>query len=134
MKRIFASAIFALCAIMSASAQDAQAAVADAAKAISEAPEAAPAVEKPKYWTNSLMTNLSVGQTSLSNWAAGGDNTVSFAGFIDGNANFARNEMFWNNRLQLDYGFLYASSKPILHTPTGWPRLPSHGRWKLLPC
>ena len=114
MKRIFVSAIFALCAIMSASAQDAQAAAADAAKAISEAPEAAPAVEKPKYWTNSLMTNLSVGQTSLSNWAAGGDNTVSFAGFVDGNANYARNEMFWNNRLQLDYGFLYASSKPIL--------------------
>ena len=103
---------------MSASAQDAQTAVAEAAKAISESPEAAPQVEKPKYWTNSLMTNVSIGQTSLSNWAAGGDNTVSFAGFVDGNANYARNEMFWNNRLQLDYGFLYASSKPILQKST----------------
>lgn len=100
--------------MVSASAQDAQAAAAEAAKAINEAPEVAPVVEKPKYWTNSLMTNLSIGQTSLTNWAAGGDNTVSFAGFIDGNANYQRNEMFWNNRLQLDYGFLYASSKPIL--------------------
>jgi hypothetical protein len=26
--------------------------------------------------------------------------------------------MFWNNRLQLDYGFLYASSKPILQKST----------------
>ena len=88
--------------MVSASAQDAQTAAAEAAKTISDAPEVAPEVEKPKYWTSSLMTNLNVGQTSLTNWAAGGDNTVSFQGFIDGNANYARNEMFWNNRLQLD--------------------------------
>ena len=118
MKKIFISFICAACAMVSASAQDAQTAAAEAAKTISDAPEVAPEVEKPKYWTSSLMTNLNVGQTSLTNWAAGGDNTVSFQGFIDGNANYARNEMFWNNRLQLDYGFLYASSKPILQKST----------------
>ncbi len=117
MKKLF-MAISALLVSMGAYAQDAQVAAAAAAKAISEAPEVVPEVEKPKYWTNSLMTNLNIGQTSLTNWAAGGDNTVSFAGFIDGNANYARNEMFWNNRLQLDYGFLYASSKPILQKST----------------
>ena len=114
MKRVFLSLICAMCAVASVFAQDAQKAAAEAAKAIVDAPEVAPEVEAPKYWTNSLMTNVNVGQTSLSNWAAGGDNTVSFAGFVDGNANYAKNEMFWNNRLQLDYGFLYASSKPIL--------------------
>ena len=114
MKKVFISFVCAACAIISASAQDAQTAAAEAAKAINEAPEVAPEVEKPKYWTRSLMTNLSVGQTSLTNWAAGGDNTVSFAGFVDGNANYEKDVMFWNNRLQLDYGFLYASSKPIL--------------------
>ena len=118
MKKIFISFICAACAMVSASAQDAQTAAAEAAKTISDAPEVAPEVEKPKYWTSTLMTNLNVGQTSLTNWAAGGDNTVSFQGFIDGNANYARNEMFWNNRLQLDYGFLYASSKPILQKST----------------
>ena len=118
MKKIFISFICAACAMVSASAQDAQTAAAEAAKTISDAPEVVPEVEKPKYWTSSLMTNLNVGQTSLTNWAAGGDNTVSFSGFVDGNANYARNEMFWNNRLQLDYGFLYASSKPILQKST----------------
>ena len=103
---------------MGAFAQDVQQAAADAAKTISEAPEVAPEVVEPKYWTSSLMTNVNVGQTSLSNWAAGGDNTVSFAGFVDGNANWKKGEMFWNNRLQLDYGFLYASSKPILQKNT----------------
>lgn len=118
MKKAFISIICAACAILSASAQDAQSAAAEAAKTITEAPQVAPEVEKPKYWTNSLMTNLNVGQTSLTNWAAGGDNTISFQGFVDGNANYAKDAMFWNNRLQLDYGFLYASSKPILQKST----------------
>ncbi len=99
-------------------AQDAQQAAAEAAKAIDAAQNAEVKVEKPKYWTNSLKTNVSLGQTSLTNWAAGGDNTVSLAAFIDANANYKKNEMFWNNRLQLDYGFLYASSKPIIQKNT----------------
>ena len=102
---------------MGAYAQDAQQVAADAAQAINEAPAAAK-VEKPSNWTSSLKTNINVGQTGLSNWAAGGDNTVSMAAFIDGNANWKKGDMFWNNRLQLDYGFLYASSKPLLQKST----------------
>ena len=29
-------------------------------------------------------------------------------------ANYAKGKMLWNNRLQLDYGFLYSADKPIL--------------------
>ena len=99
-------------------AQDVQQVAAEAAQAISAAPETAPKEEKPNYWSTSLKTQINVGQTGLSNWAAGGDNTVSLAAFIDGNANWKKGEMFWNNRLQLDYGFLYASSKPLLQKST----------------
>ena len=114
------STILSVVVCLSAYAQmsDAQKAAADAAKTITAAPEAAPKVEKPKYWSTSLKTQINVGQTSLTNWAAGGDNTVSLAAFIDGNANWKKNDMFWNNRLQLDYGFLYASSKPLLQKST----------------
>ena len=93
---------------------DALKAVAEAAKEITEAQKETPKVEKPKYWVNSLKTNIKFGQTSLTNWAAGGDNTVTLQAFVDGNANYSKNDLFWNNRLQLDYGFVYASSKPIL--------------------
>ena len=93
---------------------DAQKAAAEAAMAINDAPEAEKKVVKPNYWKNSLKTNLNIGQTGLTNWAAGGDNTFSLQGFIDGNANYKKNEMFWNNRLQLDFGVLYSSSKPLL--------------------
>ena len=95
-------------------AQGAHDAAAEAAKAMMASPEVEVKVEKPKYWESSLKTQINVGQTGLTNWAAGGDNTVSMNAFIDANANWKKNEMFWNNRLQLDYGFLYASSKPIL--------------------
>ena len=103
---------------MGAYAQDAQQVSADAAQAVNDAPAAEDKAPKPSNWTNSLKTNVTVGQTGLTNWAAGGDNTVSMAAFIDGNANWKQGDMFWNNRLQLDYGFLYASSKPILQKST----------------
>ena len=103
---------------MGAYAQDAQQAAAEAAAAMDAAPEAPAKVEKPKLWESSLKTNVTLGQTSLTNWAAGGDNTVSLAAYVDGNANWKKGEMFWNNRLQLDYGFLWASSKPILQKNT----------------
>ena len=64
---------------MGAYAQDAQQAAAEAAKAMEAAPAAEVKIEKPNYWTSSLKTNVTLGQTSLNNWAAGGDNTVSLA-------------------------------------------------------
>lgn len=99
---------------ISAYAQDAQSAAAAAAAALTEAGKEAPKVEKVSYWTKSLMTNINFNQTMLKNWAKGGDNTYALKGYLDGNANWKKGDKFWNNRLQLDYGFIYASSKPIL--------------------
>ena len=116
MKRNIAAALLSLAAL-TAGAQnltDAQKAAADAAAALQKAPENVVEAPKPKYWTRTLTTTLTFGQTSLTNWAAGGDNTYTLATYIDGNANWKKEAMFWNNRLQLDYGFLYASSKPIV--------------------
>ena len=105
-------------AAFAASAQDNQLSdvqkiAADAAVALQSAPKTEE-VKKVRYWTNSLQTKLDFGQTSLTNWAAGGYNTVSLKTFIDANANYSKDKMFWNNRLQLDYGFLYSADKPIL--------------------
>ena len=119
MKKVFLTIIAAMASVCAfAQSSDAQQAAAQAAQALSDAQETVVKVEKPKYWSTSLKTQVNVGQTGLFNWAAGGDNTVSLAAFIDGNANWKKDDMFWNNRLQLDYGFLYASSKPILQKST----------------
>ena len=118
MKRFLTILAFTLVVMPSFAQTDAHKAAAEAAKALTEAPKAEQKAEKPKYWTKSLKTQINFGQTGLTNWAAGGDNTVSLAGYVDANANFKKNAIFWNNRLQLDYGFIYASSKPILQKNT----------------
>ncbi len=93
---------------------DAQKAAAAAAAAISQTPETVKEAPKPVYWKYSLKTQLNFAQTSYTNWAKGGNDNVAFTSFIDANANYAKDNVTWNNRLQLDYGFLYSSDKPIL--------------------
>nr|MCR4910342.1 DUF3078 domain-containing protein [Bacteroidales bacterium] len=107
MKKTFAFiGAFAL-AIASAFAQDAvQKAAEDAAAEISGAPKEEAVAPKPKYWTNSLSVSLGVNNTQLKNWAAGGYNTITLASALDAKADYKKDLMSWNNRLQLDYGFL----------------------------
>ena len=89
--------------------------VSETAAAVLEEGEEAPAPEpKPTYWTLSLQNNINFGQTYLSQWAAGGYNNYTLAAGVDASANYAKDKMIWNNRLQMDYGFLYSADKPIL--------------------
>ena len=119
MKKVLLSLIAVLSSVgVYAQMSETQKAAAEAAMLVTAAPEVAPKAKAPERWSTSLKTQINIGQTGLTNWAAGGDNTFSLAAFIDGNANWKMNDMFWNNRLQLDYGFLYASSKPLLQKNT----------------
>ena len=114
MKKTFAAIVMMACASVSALAQDdVQKAAQEAAAAFAQAPVQEAKPKKPNYWTNSLTTQINVGQTSLTNWAAGGDNTFTLKGYADGSCNWKKDKMFWNNRLQLEFGLLYASSKPL---------------------
>lgn len=117
-KRLFSLLTLSMLVAATLQAQnltDAQKIAADAAAAISNAPKQdASLAQKPKYWKNSLTTKIDFGQTSLTNWAAGGYNSYSLKAYVDANANYAKNSMVWTNRLQLDYGFLYSADKPVL--------------------
>ena len=112
MKRILT--LLAFMASLTALAQNTQTAAAEAAAALSQADDVPEVVQKPKYWTNTLVTSLNFGQTYLSQWAAGGYNNVSLAGSVDGKANYTRGKLVGNTRLQLDWGFLYSADKPII--------------------
>ncbi len=128
-RRIIIATLMATASFVATAQTDAHKAAAEAAKALTEAPKAEQEVKKPVYWKSSLKTNINFGQTSLTNWAAGGDNTVSLAAYVDANANYAKDQQYWNNRLQLDYGFLYASSKPIIQKNTD--RIYLESKWGL---
>ena len=67
---------------------------------------AMPPPKKPTFWTNSLLSQLNFSQTSLTNWAAGGNSSVSLGGYIDAKANYAKNDLIFQNRFQAGYGFL----------------------------
>ena len=101
-----------LSAVLPAFAQnDAQKAAEEAAKAISAAPDAVVEKAKVNYWTNSIVFDLGFNQTALNDWSAGGYNNVSLSTALDAKANYKKDLMSWNNRLQMQYGFLWSADK-----------------------
>ena len=113
MKKTFAFIVLALATAAFAAAQEptAQDALAEAAQEISEAPQQDAPAPKPNYWTNSVELNVGLNQTQLSNWAAGGYNTVTLNSGLDAKADYAKDLASWTNRLQMQYGFLYSDEK-----------------------
>lgn len=113
MKKTFAVIVLALASAAFAAAQEptAQDALAEAAQEISEAPQQDAPAPKPNYWTNSVELNVGLNQTQLSNWAAGGYNTVTLNSGLDAKADYAKDLASWTNRLQMQYGFLYSDEK-----------------------
>ena len=63
-------------------------------------------VTPPKFWTNGMLTELGFSQVSLTNGAAGGSGSVALNSYINAHANYAKGSMFWDNRIQLSYGFI----------------------------
>ncbi len=115
MRKILLTLGMSFCILNLNAQTDLQKAAAEAAAAMMEAPEAEQVVvKKPVYWTNSVQFNLGFNQTGLFNWAAGGYNTLTLNSGIDAKANYAKNQLSFNNRLQLQYGFLWAADKKNL--------------------
>lgn len=57
-------------------------------------------------WKNGGVFAVNLSQTSLSNWAAGGQNSVAINGLFSGFANYKRGKSVWDNSLDLGYGLL----------------------------
>ncbi len=57
-------------------------------------------------WKYSAVFNLNFGQTSLTNWAAGGQNSIALNGLASFGANYTQGKTLWTNSLDLGYGFV----------------------------
>lgn len=57
-------------------------------------------------WKKGGVITFSLAQTSLSNWASGGQNSVSVNGLFSGFANYKKGKSAWDNSLDLGYGLL----------------------------
>ena len=59
---------------------------------------------KTSPWTTEGFAGLKLTQVSLTNWSAGGDNSVAFDLQGTYQANYKKGKHIWNNRLELAYG------------------------------
>jgi hypothetical protein len=57
-------------------------------------------------WKNGGVFAVNLAQTSLTNWAAGGQNSVSINGVLSCFANLKKGKSRWDNSLDLGYGIL----------------------------
>lgn len=59
-----------------------------------------------RYWQYGGVVMLNFGQTALSNWSAGGDNSQSGNSFFNFFANYKKKNISWDNTIDLGYGML----------------------------
>lgn len=108
MKKLFLSAAV-LAAVYTATAQDET--VKDLKNASEKTITKDPNDTLPKTWKKGGLFNLNFGQTSLSNWAAGGDNLqLNVNGFLNLHAFYAKDRHAWDNSLDLAMGYIKTTS------------------------
>jgi Protein of unknown function (DUF3078). len=61
-------------------------------------------------WKTSGLVGLAFGQTSLTNWTAGGDNTITGDLTVNLTANFLNDKWFWDNNLMGEFGLVSSSA------------------------
>lgn len=103
--RILSAILFGslVVAPMAAHAQnDIDAKARDAAAAAAQARHASDSLDGK--WVRSGVVSLNMTQVSLSNWAAGGYNTLSGIAMFNGTANWKKDRCAWDNSLVLAFG------------------------------
>ncbi len=63
-------------------------------------------------WKFSGTTSLNLSQLSLTNWAAGGDNSFSGNALVNLSANYAKEKTSWENSLTLGFGLIKQGDDP----------------------
>lgn len=62
------------------------------------------AADTTKPWKYTGETNLSFSQVSLTNWAAGGESSMSGNAFFNLGADYTKNKSVWSNKMELAFG------------------------------
>jgi len=57
-------------------------------------------------WKKGGVIGLRIAQTSLTNWASGGENSLALNGLLSVYANYKKDKIVWDNSLDVGYGLL----------------------------
>ena len=67
-------------------------------------------------WKTGGVFGLTMAQTSLTNWAAGGQNSLALNGLFSSFANYKKGNSVWDNSLDLGYGLLKQGNEDFRKT------------------
>lgn len=67
-------------------------------------------------WKTGGVLTINLAQTSLTNWAAGGQNSLAINGLFSGFANYKMGKSVWDNSLDLGYGLLKQGNEDFRKT------------------
>ncbi len=79
-------------------------------------------------WKKGGIVAINLAQTSLTNWAAGGQNSVAVNGLFSGFANLKKGKSCWDNSLDLGYGLLKQGKEDLRKTDDKIDFLSKYGR------
>ncbi len=65
-------------------------------------------------WRKAAILTLGLNQVSLSNWAAGGEGSLSFNSLVSLNADYKKNKSIWDNSLEMSYGLIKSGDAPVI--------------------
>jgi hypothetical protein len=79
-------------------------------------------------WTNGGMISLNFSQTSLTNWASGGQNSFAGNGLVSLFAGYKEQKMAWDNSLDIGYGMLRQGKDDLRKTDDKIDLFSKYGR------
>jgi hypothetical protein len=79
-------------------------------------------------WKTGGLFNINLAQTSLSNWAAGGQNSFAVNGLFSVFANLKKGKSRWDNSLDVGYGLLKQGKESFRKTDDKFDFLSKYGR------
>jgi hypothetical protein len=82
----------------------------------------------PLGWTSGGVIAVNLAQTSLTNWAAGGQNSIAVNGLFSAFANLMTEKARWDNSLDLGYGLLKQGGADYRKTDDKIDFLSKYGR------
>jgi hypothetical protein len=80
------------------------------------------------YWSKGALFNLGFSQVSLSNWAAGGNSSVSGNAILNLHSNYKKGLNSWENSLNLGYGLLKQDETDVQKTDDNFEFTSKYGR------
>src|SRR5437870_2277848 len=64
-------------------------------------------------WKTGGIIGITFNQVSLTNWAAGGDNSISLNSLFTGYANYKKGKWGWDNGILLAYGMVQIAKEDL---------------------